>query len=85
MVKDKTEEGFNHCSSTTTASPNSVTINKACASCVNITFDENQNIQSTFVPVNINTFTKFQNEITQITPVHQGFFKTFDPFAEEPF
>ena len=82
MMKDKTEEGFNHCSPTTTDGPNSVTINKACASCVNITFDENQNIQSSFVPININTFTKFQSELSEITSVHQGFYK---PFDEEPF
>lgn len=82
IVKDKTEEGFNHCTPTNTGGSNPVTINKACASCVNITFDENQNIQSAFVPVNINTFTKFQNELTKITPVHQGFYKITD---EEPF
>lgn len=82
MMKDKTEEGFNHCSPTTTDGPNSVTINKACASCVNITFDENQNIQSSFVPISINTFTKFQSELSEITSVHQGFYK---PFDEEPF
>jgi hypothetical protein len=82
MMKDKTEEGFNHCSPTTTDGPNSVTINKACASCVNITFDENQNIQSSFVPISLNTFTKFQSELSEITSVHQGFYKSVD---EEPF
>ena len=83
LAKINSIDEFNPCPSASfILEQNQISVNKACASCVAFSFDDQENLQANFVPVSINNFTKYQTELTSITSIHQGFTKSID---EEPF
>jgi hypothetical protein len=83
LVKSKSLEDFNPCTPIQSGTgEDAISIDKACVSCVNFTFHDSEELEANFVPVSISNFTNYQNQLTSITSIHQGFQKTVD---EEPF
>jgi hypothetical protein len=68
-LKQKNEEGFNPCDPTIIdVDGNSLTINKACASCVAFDFSEEGKMTAVFTPISIDGFINFHNSKKE-TPV----------------
>lgn len=86
ILKSKDDEGFNPCHSTEiTNDDKTFAVNKACASCVNFSFNEDDEIQSKFVPVSVNSFNEYHSSTNLLTPMHKGIKKSTESSSGEEY